>query len=559
MDTAESSGHHSSSKSKSTWAVACLTLQDWEQLTEKYKSSKSKSDRELYETLSESFLPEIVKMFAEKDREEKRRLLMLQPKRTSNRIERKRREQEERDRQLAIKLEEERRLEEDYDAKLREEREKEEELLRERAREDRIKQRELVKMQREHRAIEREMGKGFMEKLEQNEAAIKVSVIVPPAHSFLIQYYSFLYLLQSRELDAEDSPDEQYVPPKQEEAESESDDSSYSPSAFGGGGGSGGESGPNAANAHRKKKDRSEKKKQRTFANALLRVGTKSTRDCSLDKPIQKRPGRLLETAGRSLLQKSASNASGGGGSSFFAHKPPASSLLLGGGESSSNSPPYSSPPSSASATGSGIGGSSASSNYANNAFNALAFSSGTKLSFGLYGGHLPVDHGGYTKSGDANPNAANGAAAISAILGGGGGGGSSSRSRLEERSRVAAPTSAGSQASLTAPTPNQQQQQPPTKRVFSNWGGEFFKKNLDYRANTNKILEKMNLSSKDGTGVGNSRPVSVALANKSPESAGAAGGVGQQSAAFGSGERFKSLLQTTATSAAKRSENHLL
>ena len=30
--------------------------------------------------------------------------------------------------------------------------------------------------------------------------------------------------------------------------------------------------------------------------------------------------------------------------------------------------------------------------------------------------------------------------------------------------------------------------------RVFSNWGGEFFKKNLDYRANTNKILEKMNL-----------------------------------------------------------------
>jgi hypothetical protein len=30
--------------------------------------------------------------------------------------------------------------------------------------------------------------------------------------------------------------------------------------------------------------------------------------------------------------------------------------------------------------------------------------------------------------------------------------------------------------------------------RVFTNWGGDFFKKNLDYRANTNKILEKMNL-----------------------------------------------------------------
>ena len=52
-------------------------------------------------------------------------------------------------------------------------------------------------------------------------------------------------------------------------------------------------------------------------------------------------------------------------------------------------------------------------------------------------------------------------------------------------------------------------------QKVFSNWGGEFFKKNLDYRANTNKILEKMNLSNKSngnegsggtvGTGTGSS------------------------------------------------------
>ena len=43
------------------------------------------------------------------------------------------------------------------------------------------------------------------------------------------------------------------------------------------------------------------------------------------------------------------------------------------------------------------------------------------------------------------------------------------------------------------------------TKKVFSNWGGEFFKKNLDYRANTNKILEKMNLNvgGAGGPGVG--------------------------------------------------------
>ena len=87
-----------------TWSVACLTLADWESLTDKYKKSKRKCDRELYETLAESFLPEIVKMFAEKEREEKRRLLMMQPKRASSRIERKRQEQEERDRLLAIKV-----------------------------------------------------------------------------------------------------------------------------------------------------------------------------------------------------------------------------------------------------------------------------------------------------------------------------------------------------------------------------------------------------------------------------------------------------------------------
>lgn len=89
---------------KSCWSVACLTLQDWEKLTEKYKSSKAKTDRELFETLSESFLPEIVKMFAEKEREERRRMLMLQPKRASSRIERKRKEQEDRDREMAIKV-----------------------------------------------------------------------------------------------------------------------------------------------------------------------------------------------------------------------------------------------------------------------------------------------------------------------------------------------------------------------------------------------------------------------------------------------------------------------
>ena len=84
--------------------MACLTLQDWEDLTAKYKNSKKKSEKDLYETLSESFLPEIVKMFDEKEKEERRKLLLMQPKRASSRIERKKQEQEEAQRLLAERV-----------------------------------------------------------------------------------------------------------------------------------------------------------------------------------------------------------------------------------------------------------------------------------------------------------------------------------------------------------------------------------------------------------------------------------------------------------------------
>ncbi len=102
--TASSAEDEDPAAAGGVWSVVCLTLKDWEDLTERYSKSKKKCDRELHETLSESFLPEIVKMFAEKEREERRKLLMLQPKRASSRIERKKQEQEERDRVLAEKV-----------------------------------------------------------------------------------------------------------------------------------------------------------------------------------------------------------------------------------------------------------------------------------------------------------------------------------------------------------------------------------------------------------------------------------------------------------------------
>ena len=57
---------------------------------------------------------------------------------------------------LFVQMEEERRLEEEYDEKVREERLKREEEEREHARGDRIKQREMMKELRAQRAMERE-------------------------------------------------------------------------------------------------------------------------------------------------------------------------------------------------------------------------------------------------------------------------------------------------------------------------------------------------------------------------------------------------------------------
>jgi hypothetical protein len=304
--------------------------------------------------------------------------------------------------------------------------------------------------------------------------------------------------------------DQPYVPaPKDEEENNNSDssdDSSYSPSSLikekrekkskrGGGGGGGG-----------------------TFANALLRVGTKSTKDCTLDKPVQRKPGRLLETAGRSLLQKSASSAAAAAAAAIGA-----SSVVGGNGFLFANR--------SLLAKGSGcesvLLSSAAGSSTSNNAaFNSLAYS-GNKLSFGLYGGHLPVDHGGYTKSS------------------------STAEEDDEDEDTNAGPSAGAGPASLSREAPTsehtREENEPPvekhcpTKRVFSNWGGEFFKKNLDYRANTNKILEKMNLS----------KEKMLAVPSKGPDV--------PTSPVFISGERFKNLLGGGTNSATKRQSDSSL
>ena len=154
------------------------------------------------------------------------------------------------------------------------------------------------------------------------------------------------------------------------------------------------------------------------FSNALIRAGTKSTKDSSLvlekekqksikeilnEKPVvRKSPGLLLQTAGKGLLNKQKESMKENGEIETSISRP----------------------------------------------------SSG--ISFGLWGGHLPVEpsliSSNMSSSYDDKP---------SSVL---------TKDKKEESS----------------------------KKVFSNWGGDFFKKNLDFRANTNRILEKLSKSSTD-------------------------------------------------------------
>ena len=104
-----------------------------------------------------------------------------------------------------------------------------------------------------------------------------------------------------------------------EDSEDESRDSTYKPS----------QGDLRAANKEDTKDARdtlSHKDKKPNIANALLKVGTKSIKDASLDKPVRKSPGLLLESAGRSLLQRrsipgdadgATSNGTGQGGLNF--------------------------------------------------------------------------------------------------------------------------------------------------------------------------------------------------------------------------------------------------
>uniref|UniRef100_A0A1Y1K7W9 Bromo domain-containing protein n=1 Tax=Photinus pyralis TaxID=7054 RepID=A0A1Y1K7W9_PHOPY len=83
-------------KGKSVWQVVCFTEEDWFQLAKKFKESTSKAECQLYHTLTENFLPELPRLFCEKEQLARKRLLDNQPRRTSSRLDTKRKQETER-------------------------------------------------------------------------------------------------------------------------------------------------------------------------------------------------------------------------------------------------------------------------------------------------------------------------------------------------------------------------------------------------------------------------------------------------------------------------------
>jgi len=129
------------------WHLSCSSLSQWSDLVLKYKKSKKKKDKELYDTLNENFLPEITKMFEEKEKAERLKLMMAS-KRSSSRLDRKREMQEQ---EFMKKI----------DREKQKELEKEEEEARKKQKENENKQKS-----REMRAKNRELNQVISHRLE---------------------------------------------------------------------------------------------------------------------------------------------------------------------------------------------------------------------------------------------------------------------------------------------------------------------------------------------------------------------------------------------------------
>lgn len=399
-----------------SWSVACLSEDDWENLVQKYKESREREDRKLYRLLNDSFLPEIKEMFVEKEKEEKKKMQLLMSRRSSSRVEVLKKTQEERDRQLALQLAEE--ASQEGSKKGRRGRKRKNSNLDEddtssdiqEEREERAKQREMMKEMRARRAAEKLVEAEFGDDIIKQKSKVKELEISDPKE----------VIKDSKVIAKKSKPPVKYDEDSGDDAQKTNSEKYSSPEATPP---SSRDASPDSSDCdsddvYRPPREQKPSTAKTNFTNALIKAGSKSTKDSTLEKEkqktlkelmierpiVRKTPGLLLQTAGKGLLNKTKDLKKENGEADLISLNP----------------------------------------------------SSG--ISFGLWGGHLPVDQSTVSNSLSSGFD-------------------DKPFSLLSKDKKAEA-----------------------TKKVFSNWGGDFFKKNLDFRANTNKILEKMQLS-KSGVG----------------------------------------------------------
>ncbi|CAH1257272.1 CECR2 [Branchiostoma lanceolatum] len=138
------------------WSLICSTAEDWSDLAESFKGSRTQVERRLYKTLMEDFVPEIPEMIAAKEKLQEKKLFDLAPRRASERIQVLRIKQEEDERLAAIALAEEQERQMKEEAELRKKLEEERKKDRERRAKLREEAMERAREAREKRARLRE-------------------------------------------------------------------------------------------------------------------------------------------------------------------------------------------------------------------------------------------------------------------------------------------------------------------------------------------------------------------------------------------------------------------
>uniref|UniRef100_A0A914XDX0 Cat eye syndrome critical region protein 2 n=1 Tax=Plectus sambesii TaxID=2011161 RepID=A0A914XDX0_9BILA len=85
------------------WYVVCKDMMDWKALADSFRTSRSKLEKMLYSILKKEFLPSIEEIYAQKEKEQEKKLAALIAKRTSDRLEVKRLQREEEIKELEMR------------------------------------------------------------------------------------------------------------------------------------------------------------------------------------------------------------------------------------------------------------------------------------------------------------------------------------------------------------------------------------------------------------------------------------------------------------------------